>query len=335
MAMANIAAAACSGATVQERASEVIDCLRAVVPFEGGAILSVDPLDGAHRILANHGYPPRVAAYLQSVEHRLEFVEPFALPRHGWPVRERDLPIDPLTLPRIRDYFRPAGYQEGLLSALVTRGGRHVGVLDLGVSDIRHPTDEACAILGLMAPSLAKLTDPLESAAAIAAMVDSSASALAVLGDGSAIHLRGHLSEAGPDMPSAAVSRRSRSFASFVWPAARNGWLRYDSVPCDPGLTLLIERPADLHALTRREVEVLTCIVDGQTNPEIAVHLHITTRTVKAHVGSILAKLGVRTRAAAAVRAAREGLTLPSAARSDSRPLTAHPGAQPTASLAG
>ena len=48
---------------------------------------------------------------------------------------------------------------------------------------------------------------------------------------------------------------------------------------------------------------------------EIAGELNITVRTVKAHVGSILAKLDVQTRAGAAARGRHEGLVLPRALR--------------------
>ena len=55
--------------------------------------------------------------------------------------------------------------------------------------------------------------------------------------------------------------------------------------------------------LTRREQEVLDLICAGRTNAEIAAHLVISDRTVGHHVSAVLAKLGVRTRHAAAMLA--------------------------------
>ena len=52
--------------------------------------------------------------------------------------------------------------------------------------------------------------------------------------------------------------------------------------------------------LTRREREVLDLICAGRTNAEIAAHLVISAKTVDHHVSAVLAKLGVRTRQAAA-----------------------------------
>ncbi|HKA48537.1 MAG TPA: response regulator transcription factor [Candidatus Dormibacteraeota bacterium] len=60
--------------------------------------------------------------------------------------------------------------------------------------------------------------------------------------------------------------------------------------------------------LTRREQEVLQLVVEGFANKEIARRLRITEKTVKTHVSSILQKLGVADRTAAAVLAIRQGL---------------------------
>ena len=61
--------------------------------------------------------------------------------------------------------------------------------------------------------------------------------------------------------------------------------------------------------LTRREQEVLDLVCEGLANAEIAQHLVISERTVDHHVSAVLAKMGVRSRSAAASQAARLGLT--------------------------
>ena len=60
--------------------------------------------------------------------------------------------------------------------------------------------------------------------------------------------------------------------------------------------------------LTRREQEVLEQIAHGRSNKRIALELGISEKTVKAHVGRVLAKLGVADRTQAALLAVREGL---------------------------
>jgi len=60
--------------------------------------------------------------------------------------------------------------------------------------------------------------------------------------------------------------------------------------------------------LTRREQEVLELIAGGLSNKLIARRLGIAEKTVKTHVGHVLAKLGVSDRTQAALYAVRTGL---------------------------
>jgi len=66
--------------------------------------------------------------------------------------------------------------------------------------------------------------------------------------------------------------------------------------------------------LTRREVEILRLLAAGQSNQAIADRLSVGRTTVKTHVASILAKLGVNSRTAAAAYAHRRGLVAAPAA---------------------
>lgn len=60
--------------------------------------------------------------------------------------------------------------------------------------------------------------------------------------------------------------------------------------------------------LTDREKEVLVLVASGERSKEIALKLCITERTVKAHLASIYAKLGVDSRTAAIAIALKHGL---------------------------
>ena len=62
-----------------------------------------------------------------------------------------------------------------------------------------------------------------------------------------------------------------------------------------------------LEPLTAREEEVLVTVARGRTNDEIASELFITTSTVKAHVASLMRKLGARNRVEVAMWAHESG----------------------------
>jgi DNA-binding NarL/FixJ family response regulator len=67
-------------------------------------------------------------------------------------------------------------------------------------------------------------------------------------------------------------------------------------------------QPSASEVLSARECEIVALVVDGLSNAEIAEELGIARNTVKNHVRSILAKLGVRNRAQAAAYAVSHGL---------------------------
>ena len=69
------------------------------------------------------------------------------------------------------------------------------------------------------------------------------------------------------------------------------------------------ERDAQLalNRLTPREREVLQALAEGLNDKQMAERLHISTKTARAHMVSILAKLGVDSRLQALVFAVRHG----------------------------
>ena len=74
--------------------------------------------------------------------------------------------------------------------------------------------------------------------------------------------------------------------------------------------TEMIELPPaqEKPVLSPRQREVLHYLRDGMTNPEIAVKLGVTERTVKAHCQEVFDRLGARNRTAAVASAMRLGL---------------------------
>lgn len=60
--------------------------------------------------------------------------------------------------------------------------------------------------------------------------------------------------------------------------------------------------------LSAREIEVLSSIANGLSNPKIAKHLGISPKTVESHRASLMKKLGVHSTASLLIQAVRKGL---------------------------
>ncbi len=102
----------------------------------------------------------------------------------------------------------------------------------------------------------------------------------------------------------AAAIREAHAGRSTLAPEAIQALLQADS-----SAPVREEDPAQKYGLTPRESEVLDLMVEGLNNPEIAERLVVSRSTAKAHVSSVLSKLGVSNRAEAIALALHHSLT--------------------------
>jgi DNA-binding CsgD family transcriptional regulator len=167
--------------------------------------------------------------------------------------------------------------------------------------------------------------DPMSTIAGLAALVGD-AVAGGVVGPGGAVYRL-------PGMPLHPVLMQNsrvvvtalarlthrRTQAAFLCPDRRGSddYVRVTAIACPPQVSdcfvalILISASGDLLGLTRRELEVLGFIIDGQANQYIAHTLFITERTVAAHLEHIRAKLDAPNRTVAAVRSLQLALYVP------------------------
>jgi DNA-binding NarL/FixJ family response regulator len=67
----------------------------------------------------------------------------------------------------------------------------------------------------------------------------------------------------------------------------------------------MLTTEVDLPKLTRRQKEVLSLLVGGKSNKDIARVLHIAQATTKIHMAALVRALGVRNRTEAAFKAGK------------------------------
>ena len=107
--------------------------------------------------------------------------------------------------------------------------------------------------------------------------------------------------------------RLVRSGDALLAPAITRRLVEKFAVPA-PADTGSKAPPAEISALTPRELEVFRLLARGLSNAELAGRLHVSEATVKTHVARILAKLRLRDRAQAVVAAYESGLVTPGSA---------------------
>jgi DNA-binding CsgD family transcriptional regulator len=100
------------------------------------------------------------------------------------------------------------------------------------------------------------------------------------------------------DLPQGKHSRIQKELFDRLIPhleiACSRAWLHNHA----PSLESLLKRLQD-GGLTAREAEVVSWVLQGKTNPEIATIMGVSLQTVKNHLGSAYPKLGIENRSAA------------------------------------
>lgn len=192
--------------------------------------------------------------------------------------------------------------------------GRYTGSLHLFEATSGASRDAIDDQLLRVQPLFGGLIDTMRLPSQLIADVAASARGVVVLPDSTVVPLPGrpagqHLYDGGP-LPAAivAAAQRGELAQRFRWRDAAGGWHLIQSRVIESGFVITEDDPALPYGITARELEVLTLIARGYSNPQIASILVVSGKTVAKHVEHVLFKLGCSSRAAAAAAAVRGGL---------------------------
>jgi DNA-binding CsgD family transcriptional regulator len=319
-----IVAAPCS---LAERAEALLAQLRRVVRFDAGFITLLPPDQDSQVALARSGYDERTCGHLDSASF-LADVELVGMRRSRRPVRFRDLPVPPSELPTWAEYLEPAGFRDGVGVGLFASEGQYLGMLAVHIEAADQVSEAARDLVGLLAAPIASAVDPLRSLATIAGVVHQAGAGVVLSRSGAVLPLPGlpddRLLTPGSGVLAAATEQLAQGgpHASFLAPlpgtVSAETHVRITVLAVPPDLRLfaaavvLVSPAGDLQGLSRRELQVLGLLVTGASNERIAGALGITAKTVAVHVEHVRAKLAAPSRTAAAARALRLGLFVPS-----------------------
>ncbi|WP_037063618.1 helix-turn-helix transcriptional regulator [Pseudonocardia acaciae] len=292
---------------------EVLRLIHRVVPYAAASLSVFDPVEGGHRTIARAGYSDRVVDHLDTWFIANDAAYHYMRTVNQTPLRWSDAPFEYRYMYSAREVFLPDGYREGVTICMHTRGDhRYTGNLHLSTDEARFPGDitdmvRLQKLLGgfgdLLRPALRAL---LAAGAGVhAAIVTEDASVTPVAGRDPGPHL-----EPGRALVTAVANavRRGELPSRFRWVDGEGGWHRIDTTTVGGGV-LVIERECPLPCgLSARELDVLTALCAGRSNPEIAAGLFVSTKTVAKHVEHVLEKLGCTSRTSAAVLAVTHGL---------------------------
>jgi DNA-binding CsgD family transcriptional regulator len=308
---------------LNQLAADVLSVVAEHISTTGSALTLYDPVSERHTVLCSIGFDPAVTTYLISpgflrddVGYRV-LIEDQSMRAICWREVEGDYQqtVSPV------EVFKPSGILGGASVRLTTPDGRYTGDLHIGTTDVSLP-DRAC---------MEALRD---AARLIATATDISRRLGQLLNDPSAVDeerpgaILSHRGETfglpGRQMPAVLVEDSSVSARILAWRNAGAAvpatfrhyldgrWWRLRLVPVAVGTIVEAELDELPHGLTRRGVDILTLLSLGLHNSAIARRLDIAERTSAHHVEMVMARLGVRTRTAAASMAIDEGLrTLP------------------------
>ncbi|MCP3799335.1 response regulator transcription factor [Allokutzneria sp. A3M-2-11 16] len=299
-----------------EKAEEILYGLRKVVPYDAACLSTFHDFDVDHNSLVNVGYPDRVLDHLDSwlVHNDPAYLHMRKVDRR--PLRWRDTSFPYRETFSAQEVFLPAGFNEGITVRLYNRLGVYTGNLHASMEDVHHPADEDVPLFVAMQTMLGGLVDRTRSFPPPVWEVDDAVNCVCFYPGPVIEGVPGrptgpHLAEGTPLIAMLLARYAEQRLPQQFWWHSGGGVLHAITTTRWENRVLVLEEVAEPpFGLSVRELEVLTLLVEGRTNVQIATRLLISPKTVAKHVERVLHKMDVRSRTEAAVRAQRAGLVL-------------------------
>ncbi|MFI7124480.1 response regulator transcription factor [Nonomuraea sp. NPDC050153] len=285
--------------------------LRRVVPVDAYEFVAFDPATGRHHSVVSDGHhridhdAAEEYARLDACRRAIVTRAPVVMPEPG-------------TERYFRRHLAPYGWRAGLTAPLFLSEGRYTGLLHLATKDA-FPRRTGALVLAL-SPMLAHVTD-LTRCVIDPVGLPRDFRAVAFDRVGTRREVPGHEASAAlRDDPAVAAFARafidSRELSRHgLWLDREGRWHELRLFRAGVGFqgalqgAVVAERPCPLpYDLTGREVDVLTRVAAGDSNPQIAAALVLSVRTVTTHLEHIFAKLGCDSRTRLTTKALAEGL---------------------------
>jgi hypothetical protein len=311
--------------SIDRRAGELLECLRELVPYDAGWIALRDPSSREHVALATDGDSAPLKAYF-ATPGADDDLESLGLNHQRPPVRAGDLPLPLGEVRAWAEFLLPAGFTDGFAVGLFTADGRHLGFLSLLVEGRTALSDAAVDVVNRLRPMLASAIDRLPSLAAAADLVDGALGGVVLTRSGGVLPLPGlpghPLLVAGSPVLAVAEAQSAtgRLLSTFLSPWVEQGptpgHLRVTVLDCrrhPPDhlcAVVLVHVTADLRRLTGPELEYLGLLLEGRSDVAIAAQTAHDVTTLREQIRR---KLREPTQELALLRAARDGLYVPSA----------------------
>jgi DNA-binding CsgD family transcriptional regulator len=285
--------------------------LRRVVPLDAYEFVAFDPATGRHHSVVSDGHrridrdAAEEYAGLEAYRTAMATRAPVRMPEPG-------------TERYFRRHLAPYGWRAGLTAPLFLSEGRYTGLLHLAAKDAFPRLTGA--LVAAVSPMLAHVTDLTRCVIAPVGL-PTDFRAVAFDRRGTRREVPGHETSAALwDDP--AMAGFARAFIDSRELSRHGRWLGRDGRWHEMRLlragvgfqgalqgAIAAERPCPLpYDLTGRELDVLTRVAAGDSNPQIAAALVLSVRTVTTHLEHIFAKLGCDSRTRLTTKALAEGL---------------------------